>query len=332
MSTNLAIVEPDVDERNPEQDLATFQQTHVVADITNTETEAQALIFITECKAAGKRLDEIRTKKVEPHLTEQRRINGLYNPVIEAFERLWRGVDAKVSAYKKRRDAEIAEANRLAIAKAEQERAERERKEREAREEAERLRREAERLAKEEADREFQAEMERLALEQKAKDEAAAAEAARKAGKIAEARAAEQRAAEAKAEEERQVRYAEAARQAAEAERARLEKAAIKQDAKADIAATAATMVSPVIQVAAPKTIELQTGAKATGKKQDIWLFANGMPIDGEYYGDDPRIKDIPLRYLKLDVKKLGKDVMNGVPIAGTKRDWKYVTAAGRTK
>lgn len=317
MSTNLAIVEPDVDERNPEQDLATFQQTHVVADITNTETEAQALIFITECKAAGKRLDEIRTKKVEPHLTEQRRINGLYNPVIEAFERLWRGVDAKVSAYKKRRDAEIAEANRLAIAKAEQERAERERKEREAREEAERLRREAERLAKEEADREFQAEMERLALEQKAKDEAAAAEAARKAGKIAEARSAEQRAAEAKAEEERQVRYAEAARQAAEAERARLEKAAIKQDAKADIAATAATMVSPVIQVAAPKTIELQTGAKAGSRTVKDWTFSNGLPKETVFYRDDPRFKDVPDAFFRFDPTLMNKHVRAGIKPAG---------------
>lgn len=333
MNGNLALAEPDDhdSERSPGQELEAFQQKHVVADPHDAKTEAQALIFITECKAAGKRLDEIRAMKVEPHLMEQRRINGLYNPVIEAFERLWRGVDAKVSDYKKRRDAAIAEANRLAIAKAEQERAEKERKEREAREEAERLRREAERVAKEEAEREFQAEMNRLALEQKAKDAAEAAEAARKAGDEAAAREAEQRAAQARADEDARARKDEEDRKASEAELARLANAAIKHEAKADIAATAAMMVSPVIQGAAPKTVELSTGAKATGKKQDIWLFTNGMSIDGEYYGDDPRIEGIPLRYFKLDTKKLGKDVMNGVPIQGTVKDFKYVTA-GRMK
>lgn len=330
MSSNLAFAD-EPEELNLEQELAIFQQQHVITDPYDDKTEAQALLFITECKAAGKRLDEIRAKKVEPHLTEQRRINGIYNPVIQAFERLWRGVDAKVSDYKKRRDAAIQEANRLAIAKAEQERAERERKEREAREEAERLRKEAERLAKEEADREFQAEFDRLALEQKAKNEAAAAEAARTAGDKQAAREAEQRAAQAKADEEELARKAEAERQASESERARLEKAAIKQDAKADIAAAAAAMISPVIQGAAPRTVELESGAKATGKKQDVWMFTNGMPIDEEYFGDDPRVQEIPDCFFVLDTKKLGKAVMTGLPIPGTKKDFKYVTA-GRTK
>ena len=63
---------------------------------------------------------------------------------------------------------------------------------------------------------------------------------------------------------------------------------------------------------------QLDNGAKVGTRKTTSWAFTNGMAIEGEYYGDDPRIKDIPIRYLKLDLSKLGRDVKNGNPIPGT--------------
>jgi len=330
--SNLAMVMQETAAQPGKQELELMEQRAATLIPQDDRTEEQALLFITECKAAAKRLDTERDELVRPHLEEQRRINGIYKPVIETFEMLWERVDARLSDYRKKKQAAIEAANRKAIEDAEKARAEQERKERMAREEAERVRKEAERLEQERIEQEFQAEMAHLELERQRKAELAAAEAARKAGDVEAAREAEDRAAAAKAEAEAQEKKAEAERKASEEAQAKLAREAIKLDARADTAASKAMMTAPAIQGAAPKTVELSTGAKATGKKVPVWFFENGMPTEGEkYYGDDPRLQSIPDRFFVLDLSKLGKAVMGGEPVPGCLKDFRYVTAS-RTK
>lgn len=120
-----------------------------------------------------------------------------------------------------------------------------------------------------------------------------------------------------------QERKAEDARVAAAAAReAGDEKAAIKLEAKADKAETKAMMTAPVLVDAQPTSGSrtLVSGATAGTRKTVDWLFTNGMPKDGDYYMDDPRVQGIPSRYFLLDLSRLGKDAKNGVPIPGVKR------------
>lgn len=314
-------------------ELMVMEQRANALNPSDDQSEAQALLFIAECKTAGKRLEEKREALVRPHLDAQKKINSTYKPVIDAFTSLWERVDERLSAYRKRKQLAIEEANRKAIAKAEEERKERERIAEEARREAERLRQEAERLEEERLKREYDAEMARLEAERKLKAEAEAVEAARKAGDEAKQRAAREALEKAQAEEAERARKAEEEKRVAAAAQAKIEKAASKLEVKADTQEARAMTVSPEIQGHAQKTQELLTGDKATGKKVAVWIFTNGMPNEKEdYYGDDPRVQDIPDRYFVLDLSKLGKDVKNGVPVPGTKRDFRYTTAVRTAK
>lgn len=311
-------------------ELIVMEQRANALNPADDQSEAQALLFIAECKTAGKRLEERREALVRPHLDAQKKINSTYKPVIDAFTSLWERVDERLSAYRKRKQLAIEEANRKAIAKAEEERKERERIAEEARREAERLRQEAERLEEERLKKEYEAEMARLEAERKLKAEAEAVEAAKD---EAQRRAAQEALEKSRAEEAERARKAEEEKRAAAEAQAKLEKSASKLEVKADTQEARAMTVSPEIQSHAPKTQELLTGDKATGKKVAVWMFTNGMPNEKEeYYGDDPRVQDIPDRYFVLDLSKLGRDVKSGVPIPGTKRDFKYTTAVRTAK
>lgn len=292
----------------------------------------QVLTMIADCKASEDRNEAKRVKEVEPHLAEQRRINGFYKPIIEFWKSARLELDTRVSDYRKRKQQEIEEANRRAIAAADAERREREAKAEAARQEAERLRLEAERIERERVQREYDEEMARLEAENKRKAEEKALRDAQEAGDKAKAEAARLELERQKEEEQARIRKAAVERQEAEEEKLRLEKAALKQESKADIEDSRAMMAAPVLQASAPKTAVLEDGTKATGKKVDIWMFTNGMPIDGEYYGDDPRLDGIPRRFFKLDLVKLGKAVKGGEPIPGTKKDYKFVTASKAVK
>lgn len=300
--------------------------------ITDDVTMSQVLTMIADCKASEDRNEAKRVKEVQPHLDEQRRINGFYKPIIEFWKSARLELDTRVSAYRKRKQQEIEEANRKAIAAADAERKEREAKAEAARQEAERLRLEAERIERERVQREYDEEMARLEAENKRKAEEKALRDAQEAGDKAKVEAARLELERQKEEEQARIRKAAVERQEAEEEKLRLEKAALKQESKADIEDSRAMMAAPVLQASAPKTAVLEDGTKATGKKVDIWMFTNGMPIDGEYYGDDARLAGIPMRFFKLDLVKLGKAVKGGEPIPGTKKDYKFVTASKAVK
>lgn len=114
----------------------------------------------------------------------------------------------------------------------------------------------------------------------------------------------------------------DARKEAAAAREAGDEKKAIKLELKADKAETKAMMTAPVLVDAQPVTGPriLGNGLSAGTRKTTDWVFTNGMPKDGDYYQDDPRVKDIPSRYFLLDTSKMGKDAKNGVPIPGVKK------------
>lgn len=351
MNTNLALeidtIEMDEDAKQQleafGQEVARLDEESKTIAVKDDATEEVALIFINGCKKTHADIEAYRDAKVRPHNNYVKSVNAVANPFKEVLARLVVATDTLRGDYLVKKQAAIDEENRRRIAQAERERLEKERKEREAREEAERLRKEAERLAKEEADREFQAEMDRLELEQKAKDEAAAAEVARKAGDERAAREAEQRAAQAKAEEEERVRKAEAERQASEAERARLEKMAITQDAKADIAAAMATMIAPAIEVntsTAART--LANGARVGTREADEPYCTNGLPIYADpikkkyvddYYQDDARLPaGLPARYFALDIAKVVRDLRNGHVVPGFALRTKHMTVSSRKR
>lgn len=299
----------------------------------------QVLTMITDCRASElrnkKRLEDEAAPHIAlaaPHLAEAKRLKDFYEPIMNFWKAARLELDTRVSDYRKRKQQEIEEANRKAIAQADAERKEREAKAEAARQEAERLRLEAERIERERVQREYDEEMARLEAENKRKEEEKALRDAQEAGDKAKVEAARLELERQKAEEDARLKKAEDGRKEAEAEKLRLEKAALKQESKADIEDSRAMMAAPVLQSSAPKTAVLEDGTKATGKKVDIWMFTNGMPIDGEYYGDDARLAGIPMRFFKLDLVKLGKAVKGGEPIPGTKKDYKFVTASKAVK
>lgn len=316
-----------------DDEIEVFKRKKDLTVITDDVTMSQVLTMIADCKASEDRNEAKRVKEVEPHLAEQRRINGFYKPIIEFWKAARLELDTRVSDYRKRKQQEIEEANRKAIALADAERKEREAKAEAARQEAERLRLEAERIERERVQREYDEEMARLEAENKRKAEEKALRDAQEAGDKAKVEAARLELERQKAEEDARLKKADDDRKEAEAEKLRLEKAALKQESKADIEDSRAMMAAPVLQAAAPKTSVLDDGTKATGKKVWFWMFTNGMPTEKEEYRkDDPRVKDIPDRFFVLDLTKLGKAVKDGEPIPGTKRDYRYATSSKAVK
>lgn len=286
--------------------------------IHDDASEEAGLMFIAECKQSYAHLEAQRTDKVQAHNEYVRMVNKAFKPFTDILDRLWRATDAQRSQYALKKQAAIDEANRKAIAAAEAARREEEAKAEAARQEAERLRLEAERIEQERVQKEFEEEMARLELARTKQAQAQAAEDARKAGDRQAEEEALRKQAEAQAAEEARTRQADEDRKAAEAEKLRLEKAAVKLEAKADMAETKALMTAPTITgESATAARTLVSGAKVGSRKVTTWYFENGMAIDGEYYADDPRFKDIPFRYWLLDTAKLGRDVKNGVPVPG---------------
>ena len=287
--------------------------------ISDDISEVAALTFISTCKAGYSKMEAERDSLVRPHNDYVREINSSYGAYTKLYDELARAVGQLRSQYLVLKQQKLDEINRKAIAEAEALKREQERKAEEARQEAERLRKEAEKLEEERIAREVQEEMDRLEIEARKQREARAAADALRAGDIEAAKKAEADLEATRQEEARQARESEEKRKAEADEKARLEKAAVKQDMKAETADSKAMLTTPELVSGETKGVrQLESGAKVGTRKAVSWAFTNGMSIEGDYYGDDVRIKDIPLRYLKLDLSKLGKDVKNGNPIPGT--------------
>lgn len=280
--------------------------------------EEVALLFITGCQQTFNNIENYRKEKVQPHNAVLSAVNGGTRPWKKVLQRLISAADGLRSEYVTRKQAAIDAENRRRIAEAEAARVEKERKEREAREEAERKQREIERLEAEQRQREYEEELAKLQAEQKLKDDLAAAQNAEEAAR---------KMAEAKAEQEERERKAEEARQATLAEQERLAKQAAKLEAKADIAAASASMVSPEITLNSSLGIRtIASGSRVSTKEEMEPYFLNGMPIwkDAsrkayvDYYLDDERLPEgLPARYFVLDLAKVLKDVKNDVPVPG---------------
>jgi hypothetical protein len=313
------------------QEVETLERQAASLLVTDDASEEAALLFIAECKRAYAKLEERRDSKVRPLNAEVKAINEGFRPYTTVLDRLWRTTDQIRGRYVTQKQQAIEAANRRAIADAAELRRQEEAKADAARQEAERLRLDAERLVEEENNRLLQVEMDRLAAEQNIKDEEEALARAKREGDARAAREAQEAIDQANLEEEERLRKAELDRLAAIEEQNKLEKKAIKLDAKADIAESHATMIAPTIQVdesAGSRT--LMDGSQVGTRKAVDWLFENGMPKDGDYYADDPRLLGIPARYFILDTAKLGKDVKNGVPVPGTIRTVGSATTARR--
>jgi len=326
-------VNPDVEtDLEPyRQEVALLEERAKTLAVTDDLSEAVALEFIAGAKRLYSEMEDRRDARVRPLNTEVKQINDAYRPYTSILDRLWRATDQARSLYVTKKQQAIEAANRKAIADAAELRRQEEAKADAARQEAERLRLDAERLVEEENNRLLQVEMDRLAAEQNIKDEEEALARAKREGDARAAREAQEAIDQANLEEEERLRKAELDRLAAIEEQNKLEKKAIKLDAKADIAESHATMIAPTIQVdesAGSRT--LLDGSQVGTRKAVDWLFENGMPKDGDYYADDPRLLGIPARYFILDTAKLGKDVKNGVPVPGTIRTVGSATTARR--
>lgn len=282
-------------------------------------SEEAALVFIAGCKTTENKLEEARKEKVQKPNEYVNTVNAAFKPFSEILERLRKATDQQRNLYLRKRQEAIDAANRKAIADAEALKREQERKAEEARQEAERLRREAEKLEEERIAREVQEEMDRLEIEARKQREARAAADALRAGDIEAAKKAEADLEATRQEEARQAFESDQKRKVEADEKARLEKAAVKQDMKAETADSKAMLTTPELVSGDTKGVrQLEGGAKVGTRKTTSWAFTNGMSIEGDYYMDDARVQEIPARYFKLDLSKLGKDVKNGNPIPGT--------------
>ena len=282
-------------------------------------SEEAALVFIAGCKTTENKLEEARKEKVQKPNEYVKTVNAAFKPFSEILERLRKATDQQRNLYLRKRQEAIDAANRKAIADAEAAKRAEERKAEEARQEADRLRKESEKLEEERIAREVQEKMDRLEIENRKKREMQAIIDAQRAGDEAKALVAHASLAAAKAEEEARALRSEQARQAEETEKSRLEKAAVKQDMKAETADSKAMLTTPELVSGDTKGVrQLESGAKVGTRKTVSWAFTNGMSIEGDYYQDDARVQEIPARYFKLDLSKLGKDVKNGNPIPGT--------------
>lgn len=331
-------VEQDLDVYRQEVDA--LEQKAASLLVVDDASEEAALLFIAECKRAHAKLEEERDKKVRPLNAEVKAINDGFRPYTTVLDRLWRATDQIRSQYVTKKQQAIEAANRKAIAEAAEAKRIEEAKAEAARQEVQRLKDEAERLEREENDRLLQVEMDRLAAEQKIRDEHEALVRAKQDGDARAAREAQETIDRAKLMEEERLRKAENDRLAAVAEQEKRDKAIIKQEAKADIAESKATMVTPTIQVNdSVGSRTLVDGSKVGTREVDDWYFSTGLPIHTDlqkkkyafYYADDTRLPNgIPDRYWVLDLAKLGKDVKNGVPIEGCVKTTRNATTAGR--
>ena len=326
-------VNPDVEtDLEPyRQEVALLEERAKTLAVTDDLSEAVALEFIAGAKRLYSEMEDRRDARVRPLNTEVKQINDAYRPYTSILDRLWRATDQARSLYVTKKQQAIEAANRKAIADAAELRRQEEAKADAARQEAERLRLDAERLEQEENDRLLKVEMDRLAAEKKIRDEEEALVRAKQRGDAEAVRAAQEMLAETRVREEARFEQAEEDRLAVLAEQNKLEKAAIKLDAKADIAESKASMVAPTIQVNdSVGSRTLLDGSKVGTRKVVDWYFENGMPKDGDYYHDDPRVSSIPSRYFLLDTAKMAKDVKNGVPVLGVKRTEGSTTTTGR--
>lgn len=324
-------------------ELAPYRQGHLTErkPITNDAEEMVNVVVVAQRKRDYKELEEIRDRLVRPYNTIVKQINKAFKMETDVADEDWRLRDQDLSAYRTAKQAAIDAANRKAIADAEEARRKKEAEEEAARVEAKRLRDEAERVDQERINQEFQAEMDRLAAEQKIKDEEAALLRAKQEGDARAAREAQAAIDRATREEEERARKAEQERLDAVAEKARLEKAAIKQDSKADIAASKATMIAPTIQVNdSVGTRTLSDGSSVGTRKVEEVYFDNGLPVFSdhlkkklaEHYKNEPRLKDIeiPEHCWLLDMSKLVKLVKDGFVIKGISVRKGSATTAGR--
>lgn len=310
--------------------------------ITNAAEAMVAEVFVAQRKRDYKELEEIRDRLVRPYNTIVGQINKAFKTETTLADQDWRTRELDLDIYRTEEQARIDAANRKAIADAAEITRQEEAKAEAARQEAERIRKEAERLEQAELDRQLQVEMDRLAAEQKIKDEQEALARAKREGDVRAAREAQESIDRARLEEEERIRKAEHARLAAVAEQNALEKQAIKQDAKADIAESKATMVSPVIEVnnSVGKRV-LDNGQTVGTRKVEDWRFDNGLQVYqdpltrkkyADYYADDVRLNsvEIPRSCLLVDLAKLGKIVKAGVPIKGCTMFKRNATTADR--
>lgn len=313
--------------------------------IVDDAGERAALIFISGVDRIIKDIEQDRDGVVRPHNTLVKKVNASMGQVSELAVRLKQAMDQKRCDYTTEKTRKIEEANRIAAAKAEQERREKEEKERKQREEAKRLQEEAERLERERIEREIQAEIDRQAAEQKRKDEEAAAEEARRAGDFQKELEAKRRAMELRAEEEARKLKDEQDRQASLAEQAKLEKKASTLEAKADITAMQSDMVVPEIQFNTSNGVQvLPSGAKVTTREvKEVRCWEDGTPvykdpIKKKYAEFDRNSSCIPdelldpqyARYWKLDVAAVVGDVKRGVPVPGLSANTRKKTVGSR--
>jgi hypothetical protein len=114
----------------------------------------------------------------------------------------------------------------------------------------------------------------------------------------------QQRLANLEAEQDRLKKLAEADKARHEAEQRREagdELGAAKLEGKAQRAELIAVSAAPEIVPQQPKTTTLFDGSKLTVREDRDWVFANGLAKEEDYYRNDPRLKDLPDEFFKLD-------------------------------
>ena len=100
-------------------DVLALKEKAAVTEITDADTEAQAIDFIKQIKVRTNRIDELRLFFVRPLNTQVGTINGMFKAQIEPLEEIEKGLKAKLKIY-------VDEQDRIAREQAEKVRKEQE--------------------------------------------------------------------------------------------------------------------------------------------------------------------------------------------------------------
>ena len=269
------------------EEVKKYQQPIVV---NSQETMDVALVMIKGMKDLHGKIEEHRTSTVSPHNKFVKKVNEAHEPSKTFLDRTWRAYDGLVSAYRAKVKRELEEAQRKAIEEANRVKAEEEAK-------AAELRRQAEEAKKQQP----VLEETREALQ----------------GAIAEI---QQQKAAAIAEDDQDTLVVLGRKEAdltARLTEISTDVQVVDLEAKAQEAELKAATVAPVVVQQQAKTVESFDGSRHGFQTIKSPILPGALPLDGDYYRDDVRLKELPDSLFVLDVSRLKKWTKDGMKIPG---------------
>ena len=292
MST-LAILNPDESDRSVHfQAIAKAEERANALVVHDEQSESVALTFVVEIRTLSDKLEAMRDSEVRPLNTRVKEINDAYRPYKELCQALGDRVGGLVGAFRARQRLEREEAQRKAIEEANRKRAEEEARAAELR-----------RLADEAREKEAQPVKE---VREEMQDELSTLT---------------QRRAIARAQGDEDALLAiEAKIEQIQGSLTQLnpEVASAELEAQAQQAELMAATVAPEVVQPVKQTVVLSGGRKFTFSTVTVPVcLPGGLPLEGDYYRDDVRLRALPDDLFILDLSRLKKRVKDGQKFEG---------------